>query len=319
MVSPQTFLQEKILVIKLGAFGDFIQALGAMKAIRAHHKNAHVTLMTTKPFLEFGQRCGYFNEVILDTKPKLFDISCWMSLRKNIINAKYKRIYDLQNNDRTSFYFKLFPRSKKPEWVGVAKGASHENASPERTAGHAFDGHVQTLALAGVHNVELDTLDWIKEDLGKFNLIPPFALIVSGSAQQHPQKRWPAEFYGALANELIKDGIQPVLIGAKAEKQVTDIIENLCPQAINLTGKTSLFEIAALAHQAKCAIGNDTGPMHLIAATGCPSLSLLSGYSKPHRHAPKGKKVKILQSENIKDITTSYACENLKKLYASTA
>lgn len=318
MTDFQTPPQEKILIIKLGAFGDFIQALGAMKAIRAHHSKAYITLMTTKPFAEFGKRCGYFDDVILDSKPKLFDIPGWISLRSKFLKAHYTRVYDLQNNDRTSFYFRLFPKYKKPEWVGVAKGASHENSSPERTAGHAFDGHVQTLALAGITDLRIDTLDWINEDLTKFALTPPYALLIAGSAPQHPQKRWPAVLYGALANELLKDGIQPVLIGTAAEKDVTDLIAGLCPQALNLTGKTSLFEIAALAQKAVCAIGNDTGPMHLIAATGCPSLSLFSGHSKPHRHAPKGTHTKTLQSDPITDLTVNSVLKTTKELYAST-
>ncbi len=41
---------EKILVIKLGALGDFIQAMGPMAAIRRHHPDADITLLTTEPF-----------------------------------------------------------------------------------------------------------------------------------------------------------------------------------------------------------------------------------------------------------------------------
>jgi hypothetical protein len=40
----------RILVIKLSALGDFIQATGPMKAIRTHHPDARITLLTTAPF-----------------------------------------------------------------------------------------------------------------------------------------------------------------------------------------------------------------------------------------------------------------------------
>ncbi|MBI1302100.1 MAG: ADP-heptose--LPS heptosyltransferase [Alphaproteobacteria bacterium] len=304
----------KILVIKLSALGDFIQAMGPMAAIRRHHPNAHITLMTTASFKEFAQRCGYFDMVMIDQRPKFFNVLGLLSLRKQLLDGRYDRVYDLQNNDRTELYLKLFTGSKKPEWVGAAKGASHRNASQERTQGHALDGHRQTLALAGIKDIDIDKLEWIIEDLAPYNIPDNYALLVPGSAAQHPQKRWPAEKYAAIASSLYNDGITPVLLGTKAEKEVTQTIKSLCKNTIDLTGRTSLFEIAALAHKAKVAIGNDTGPMHIIAATGCPCLVLFSGHSITHRHAPKGQRVKVIQKENINDITESAVLSALKEI-----
>lgn len=294
---------EKILVIKLGALGDFIQALGPMAAIRKHHKNAHITLLTTKMFCEFGTKCGYFDNITIDKKPKKLDLNGWLNLRTTFINGNFTRVYDLQNNDRTGLYFRLFPKAKKPEWVGIAKGASHRNTSPQRTAGHALDGHKQTLALAGIENIEINTLNWIKEDLSGFNLKKPYILFVPGCAPQHPQKRWPSAHYGHLAQKLTQNGYQVILLGTDSEKIVTDEIQNICPEVLNLTGQTSLFQIASLAHGANAAIGNDTGPMHIIGPTSCPSLVLFSSHSNPHRHAPKGKNVTTIQEKTIEKIS----------------
>ncbi|SVC64277.1 uncharacterized protein METZ01_LOCUS317131, partial [marine metagenome] len=49
-----------ILVIKLGALGDFIQACGPFKAIREHHSGAKITLLTTKPFASIAVASNYF-------------------------------------------------------------------------------------------------------------------------------------------------------------------------------------------------------------------------------------------------------------------
>ena len=307
--------KEKILVIKLSALGDFIQALGPMKAIRQHHPNAHITLMTTPMFKSYAKKCGYFDEIWCDnTRPKMPNIFSWLSFRKKLINAKYTRVYDLQNNDRTNIYFQLFPKHKRPEWVGAAKGASHENNSPERTAGHAFDGHKQTLALVEIKNVTVDTMDWINEDISAFNLKKPYILLIPGSAPQHPQKRWPAQKYAEIANKLTVDGYTIVLLGTDSEKDVTSKIHELGPDCVNLTGKTSLFQITALAHNAEAAIGNDTGPMHIIGPTGCPTIALFSGHSTPKRHAPLGKNVHTIQKENIEDIKSAEVLEIIKNI-----
>lgn len=289
-----------ILVIKLGALGDFIQALGPMAAIRKHHPDSNITLMTTKPYLELAQASGYFDRILIDHRPKFFEISKWMSLRRQLNAEHYVRVYDLQNNDRTSFYLRLF--SPQPQWVGVAMGASHRNISPLRTVGLAFGGHKQTLALAGINNVQIDRMEWVKgrdhfEGLGK-----PYVLLVAGSAASRPEKRWPSKYYVAIANKLIASGFQPVLIGTAAEQETNDTIQAGCPSALNLCGQTDLFDVIALGRNASGAIGNDTGPMHMIAPTGIPTIVLFSGSSNPKRHAPKGHDVITIQKDDLEDL-----------------
>lgn len=301
---------QKILVIKLGALGDFIQALGPMKAIRAHHPGAHITLLTTKPFEGFAKDSGYFDAVHLDKKPKWKNVGGWLALRRWLNREGFERVYDLQNNDRTSFYFKLFAR--RPQWVGVANGASHRNTSETRTAGHAFDGHVQTLALAGIQQVEIDDLSWIKADIEALGLQEPYVILVPGSAPDRPEKRWPAAYYADLAKILSAKGIQPVLLGTKAEEDATGYIKEQCPAALDLTGKTNLKQIIALGRRARACVGNDTGPMHMIAPTGCPCITLFSQHSNPQRHYPKGPDVVTLQKSDLKDLPVPEVAGRLK-------
>lgn len=302
--------KEKILVIKLGALGDFIQALGPMAAIRKHHPKAHITILTTKPFESFSKDCGYFDDVWIDQRPKLLNIGDWVGLRKKLNTAKFSRVYDLQNNDRTGFYFKLF--NPKPEWSGIAAGASHRNTAPDRSIGHAFDGHVQTLALAGITDIKPDPLKWMVEDIKQFALQKPYVLLVPGCAPDRPEKRWPSDKYGRLANMLVKRGFQPVLIGTASEADATQIIAQACPEALDLTGQTSLKHIATLARHSAGAIGNDTGPMHLIGSTGAPCLVLFSKHSNPIKHAPKGDQVAVIQEDNLEDLKSENVLNQFK-------
>jgi ADP-heptose:LPS heptosyltransferase len=66
------------------------------------------------------------------------------------------------------------------------------------------------------------------------------------------------------------------------------------PQTCDLTGRTELGDIAALARQARRTIGNDTGPMHLAVAAGSPATVLYSAASDPALTAPRGNDVVIL-------------------------
>ncbi|PZQ47664.1 MAG: glycosyltransferase 9 family protein [Micavibrio aeruginosavorus] len=289
-----------ILVIKLGALGDFIQALGPMRAIRKHHPHDRLVLLTTAPFESLAEQSGYFDDILLDRRPKWHDLSGWIRLRRQFNFWNFARVYDLQNNDRTALYLKLF--SPKPEWVGAAKGASHRNASPDRNKGLAFYGHVQTLGIGGVDNVNIDMLDWMSGKAVIEGLKKPYVLIVPGSAANRPEKRWPANYYGALSNSLLQHGYQPVLLGGPSEADVIATILKEAPDSFDLSGKTSLEDLASLARGAKGAIGNDTGPMHIIGPTGCKTIVLFSGASMPHRHSPLGSNIVTLQENDLKDL-----------------
>lgn len=304
--------KKKILVIKLGALGDFIQATGPMKAIRKHHAEAHITLLTTKPFEKFAKECGYFDEIWLDQKPRWYQPKAWLHFRKLLNQSNFERVYDLQNNDRTSFYFRLM--SPKPEWVGAAKGASHENNSPLRTAGHAIDGHKLTLALAGIENVTIDHLEWVKADISKLGVLKPFVVFAAGSAPDRPEKRWPAEKYGYVAQKLSRQGYQPVLLGTIAEAKVNQTIKKMCPEVLDLTARTTLADIISLGRAAAGTIGNDTGPMHMIGPTGCPCLVLFSGQSNPARHAPIGDNIAVIQENDLNNLDKNEVLDNFLNL-----
>lgn len=300
---------QKILVIKLGALGDFIQALGSMAAIARHHPNADITLLTTEPFVTIGTECNYFHHIQVDEKPKWNHIKNWLSLKKKLNNGNFDRVYDLQNNDRTSFYLRLFKNN--PEWVGIAKGASHRNTSPERTAGCAFDGHVQSLKLAGINDIAIDDMSWVKDNTDHFNIEKPYVLLAPGCSPKRPEKRWPEEHFGALARQLHGWGYNPVIIGTKNEEKIAAVICEIFPKTINLTGQTDLFDIVRLARYAAASIGNDTGPMHLIAQTGCPSYVLFSSHSNPVKHAPIGRHVHIIQKDDLNNLSPDHVMDKL--------
>lgn len=308
---------ERLLVIKHGALGDFIQALGPMRAIRRHHPQAHMTLLTTAPYAALGRGCGLFDALWIDDKPGWLDWRGWWRLRQGLIAGGFRRVYDLQNSDRTDFYFRLFPRTHRPQWVGRARGASHRNADPARTESTAFVGHVQTLARADISDISIDNLDWLTGDTARFGVNVPYVLMVPGSSPQHPHKRWPASGYAALSHALARRGIQSVILGTAADAPaVQTVLDQGAPHRLDLCGQTDLAQIVSLARGACAAVGNDTGPMHLIAPTGCPSIVLFSGRSDAARHTPLGPTVYVLQEESLENLkveTVQQKLENLTK------
>lgn len=305
---------KNILIIKHGAFGDFMQSLGCLAAIRRHHPDDHITLMTTKPFEGMAKASGYVDAVYIDVRPKWYRIGCWLKLRAWFNSQRFSMVYDLQNSERTEAYFKLF--SHKPDWNGIAKGASH--AVPDDAARknkHVFQALVDQLAVAGIPSVTFDDLRWIEADMGGFTLPSRYALVVPGCSAKHKAKRWPQGRYADICKWLVERDVVPVLIGASDEMDVVTAIHAACPQAINLCGQTTLMQIAVLARGALCALGNDTGPIHMIGPTGCPTLGLYPGFSNPARHGALGARVKTLQGRTMSDITTDQVKDALSAVF----
>ena len=291
-----------ILVIKHGALGDIILAQGPFQAIRVHHGDARIILLTTKPYAAFLEKSGLFDEIWIDERPKLWQLTKLIPLIRKLRRGNFDRVYDLQTSTRSTSYFNFFPRRKKPEWSGIAKGCSHPHDSPLRTKVHTIERHMDQLAVAGINEVPTPDFRWAMTDIEKFDLPPRYALLVPGGSAHRPEKRWPAIRFAELADYLNTQGVTPVLIGGKAESVAIETIRNACPDAIDLSARTELGDLASLGAGAVLAVGNDTGPLHLISAVGCKTVVLFSRASNPHMSRPRGRDVRVLREDNLADL-----------------
>ncbi|MFM9890587.1 MAG: glycosyltransferase family 9 protein [Rickettsiales bacterium] len=315
---------QNILIIKHGALGDIIMATGAFAAIRAQHTTAHIVLLTTKPFAELLAQSPYFNEIWVDSKPRWRDRKAIGRLRAMLRSKRFAWVYDLQASKRTTLYQWLLPHPW-PNISNRSRFASHTRPTYDATR-HTLANLQAQLKVAGIVEVGGPDVAWMNEDTtGLFKQIEfsgwhirewndfldaydtsearPYALLVPGGAPHRPEKRWPAEQYASLASELVSRKITPVLLGTKAEADVLESIAARVPQAVNLGGKTSIAQLATLGRGAALAVGNDTGPMHVIAASGCPALTLFSAASDPARTAPLGVSASTLREADLRNLS----------------
>jgi len=291
----------RVLVIRLGALGDMVMSFGPFQAIRQAHAEAHITLLTTAPFVELCERSGWFDDVWIDTRPHYSDPAAWWRLRRRLKGGDFDMVYDLQTSDRSSLYFHLM-RPRPPAWSGISRGCAFRHTNPQRNALHTLDRQADQLAVAGIAAVPPPDLSWMVGDIDRFALPPRFALLVPGATTHRGVKRWAPERYGALAQRLAERGAVPVLIGTAAEREALRTISAACPAAIDLGGKTELFDLAALARSAAVAVGNDTGPVHIAALSGCPTLMLLSDATHPSITQPRWDHVTALTRADLADL-----------------
>ena len=301
---------DAVLVIKLGALGDFVQALGPFAAIRRHHADARVTLLTTASYEELARASGYFDDIWIDGRPSGMDVAGWLKLLSRLRTGGFGRAYDLQTSDKSSYYFRFF-WPNFPEWSGIARGCSHPHANPDRDNMHTMDRQAEQLSMAGIAEVPAPDLSWAEADISRFAVSERFTLLAPGGALHRPGKRWPAANYGQLAKTLMDQGLLPVLVGSAAEAPIMAEIKAQCEEALDLSGQTGLLDLAALARGAVAAVGNDTGPMHLFSATGCRTVVLYSEDSDPALCGQRGSAVTIIRRQALDDLSVAEVVDGM--------
>lgn len=286
-----------VLVIKLGALGDFFMALPAMRALRAHHSDRPLHLLTIPGLAELAGASGLFDGIHEDPKGS-WPLGHWR-IARFIRRLECRRIYDLQGNRRTEWYFRLLgPRP--PEWAGPAPGCAWPRP-PRPQGAHRSTWYAAQLAALGIAVPPTADPVWLRADISALALPPAYCLVVAGGSAHRPGKRWPAGRYISLLRALPSE-VVPVLLGTVVDAAANAEIARAFPSAIDMTGKTSLASIASLARKARFAVGNDTGPMHVIAATGCASVVLYSQESDPGFIAPLGARVACLQRSSLETL-----------------
>ena len=273
---------KRVLVIRLSALGDFVLSFRAFAAIRAHHPEAEITLLTTRPYVALAEASPWFDRVVADARPAFWDVPGLLRLRRDL--AGYDMTYDLQTSGRSSWYFHLAGR---PAWSGIASGCSHPQRGPARARMHTLERQEDQLRLTGVDVFPTPDLAFLTD-----RPVPPlptrFVVLVPGASAHRGVKRWPAAKYGALGTLLVARGLMPVIVGGRDEIAVAAEICAVCPQAVDLTGQTDVLDIFASAARAAFVVGNDTGPTHMAAAAGAKVIALFSGESDPAMNAPRG-------------------------------
>jgi 3-deoxy-D-manno-octulosonic-acid transferase/heptosyltransferase-1 len=111
-------------------------------------------------------------------------------------------------------------------------------------------------------------------------------------------KLWEEERFALLADRVQKELACKVLFtGSKDDRPVTArIIEQMKTTPLDLTGRTSLKELAYLYSKCRLVISTDTGPMHVAAAMGTPVVALF-GPTAPWRTGPYGKVHRVVREE----------------------
>lgn len=214
-----------------------------------------------------------------------------------------------------------------PQRIGVAaggRGFAHTLVAPTRVGQqHATDVYLSLAKACGVDLPPgerppmafypadddrtavtqrlIDDLDW----LGDVPLVLIHPGGGEGSLYTDPLKRWPRERFVLLINHLArKHQARILLVGSQHDQALAAAIAGMTTaRCANWAGRVTLGQLGALGEIANLYVGNDTGPTHIAAAVGCPTLAIF-GPSNPTLSAPYSPKaervITLWQGEEIR-------------------
>lgn len=143
---------------------------------------------------------------------------------------------------------------------------------------------------------------WVSGLLEREGISQQESLLAMHPAASCPSKMWPAERFAEVADTLAqKHGFTVVIVAGPADSAVADaVVGRMRSKALNLAGKTSLMQLAALLARCRLFISNDSGPVHIASAVGTPVISIFGRNQKglsPTRWGPVGPHDRFLHKE----------------------
>ena len=305
-----------ILIIKHGSLGDIAQACGAIQDISENHEEDRIHLLTTKPYFELFKTNPFIHNVILDKRLSRFNLIYLYQLTRVLKNFNFKKIYDLQNSSRTTFYKNiLFPKAKFDKWsssettlpTNIPKVEFDKNPILDR-----FDHQLKTSSLNTLNTKKPDfswactNIDNIKTnyDLKEYMVLFPFC-----SAHLNI-KKWP--YYNELI-KLIKSKYSDKykIIVAPGPSEIKEIKEI---NAISILDEGKILDISQLSSLIKGSsfvIANDTGPAHMAAHLGVKGLTLFGKHTTALKVSIERDNFKAIQVDNLEKLSASKVLEKI--------
>ncbi len=292
-----------ILVVKMSAIGDVIHALPVSHALKESFPGAKVSWVVEKAAYDLLVNNPYIDQIFLFEKHKFKSIRGLMkhlpSFSHSLREHHFDAALDLQGLAKSAAVTFL---SGAPTRLGFCnmRELSHWVSRP--VCGPHKDGHIVERYLDVAREIgckvqkvvfpiviteeEKQSAEKIARQAG-LSLQSPYIVLAPGA--NWPNKRWPTRHIARLCDKVYEQQQVPVLVGGPGDRSLAEeIAEQADIPPVDLTGKTSLKQLAAVIKGARAFVGGDTGPMHLAAGLGTPTLALM-GPTDANRNGPYGE------------------------------
>lgn len=302
---------KRVLIIKPSSLGDVIHASPILPALRALLPDAHVSWVVNSSLRSLLENRPDLDEVIAYDKGAsgitargLLGVS---KLCAGLAKRRFDLTIDLQGLLRSGL---MTAAARSPVRVGLEdarEGARFfytHRVSASRTSVHAVDRVMLVAEALGApssrpeFHLPIGEQDdqWARRALEGLSGSGPRLIFNMGARWE--SKRWPVEHFAEIARRAVSEfGAGVVAVGAREDRPLAEALQRdlgAIP-VLDLSGRTNLLQLAALARRADLFLSNDTGPIHLAAAVGAPVVGVYTS-TDPSLTGPYGSNAVAVQN-----------------------
>lgn len=317
---------KNILVIRNDRFGEFLLNIPVIVALKRHFTSAKIVLAVSSSLDELAKRITLVDGVLVydssvshrfrekfvflkEIRKRRFDMAVILNPSKefNIITYLAGIPVRLGYDRKWGFLLNYRIKDKKSEGL---KHELHYNLELIKTIGVDFDNSDISFPL------EIKDEDFPNSKMHEIGIERNNFIAVHPWAS-NPEKEWPLEKFKELALKLSSDfGFKIVVVGGNEEGKRA---QEFCSDStmIDLTAKTSLVELSGLLKKSRLLVSNDSGPMHLAAVLGAPTVAIFR--KRPlsvsaRRWGPVGQRNIVIEDDDINSIKVDEVLDGIKKI-----
>lgn len=300
-LSPQNI--KTIAIFRALQLGDMLNAIPAIRALRAAYPDAQITLLGLPWAEQFVKRFhNYFNRFLhfpgyIGLPEQTFDEAAYQQFLEKIKEENFDLLLQMQGNG--TIVNEMLLQWNAKHIAGFYNDESFVDSDlfmPYPNYGSEIHRHLALMQHLGLplqgDDLEFpvtkqDEREW-EELRAKWGL-QNYVCVHPGSRGNWRQ--WSPEYFAKLADYCAEQGFAVVITGTQNEADITQkVITIMQHQAIDATGKTSVGTMALLIKHSACLIANCTGVSHIASAMKTPSV-IISMDGEPQRWSPLDKSI----------------------------
>jgi lipopolysaccharide heptosyltransferase I len=283
-----SYSAERIALIKPSALGDIIHSLPVLTALRQRYPRAHITWVVNQTYEPLLRGHRDLDETLpFDRRASRRGwraaARAWLHFLSELRQRRFDLAIDLQGLFRTALMVAATGAARRVGLGTAREGAtwSYTDVVPvaDFNALHAVERCWLLAEAFGVGDVpkqfHIPIPDEARHWADDLTRGCPRPWLMLGPGSRWPTKRWPPEHFAALARRAQTNfGGTVFFVGGGDETPLAQAVRaRLAGPSHDLTGRTTLPQLAALLERADVMLANDTGPLHLAAALGRPVIA----------------------------------------------
>jgi len=295
---------KRILCIKLRGIGDVVLATVVLKNLKRQFPDAEIDFLTEPPSDLILETNPLINKIILYKKKEKFG---GLKTIRSVFKNRYDLVIDLYSNPRTAFItFASFAKYRAGFPYKGRGYAYNLHGSTDRITYHSADLNLMLLGENGIPVICKEIIvaytrpdkEFAENFLSSHNLSSENVVCISPSGGWPSKKCDPVKFAEIADAITAVYNVKTLIVWGPKDKHQAEEIQKLMKSDSVMAPPTKIRQMGALMSKCSFVVSNDSGPMHIAAASSVPVLAL-HGPTNPRLQGPYGKKHDWVRNENL--------------------